>query len=110
MTRFSWTAIAAFVAFLIAGSLAYDHLIAQVSATRATLTGKHTKCGPITNSGPKEIAGLRGSKRYRLMARLEDGRLIRVERASNELPPCGATLEIVERVTPWGTVWYWTSQ
>lgn len=105
-----WPLIAAFVAVLIGGSLAYDGWIGAVSAKRATITGKHAKCGPVTGSGPKEPAGLRGLKRYRLMARLDDGRLVRVERHSGELPPCGATLEIAERVTPWGSVWYWTDE
>ena len=110
MNRFSWTAIAIFVAALIGGSLAYDAWIAQVSTTGATLTGRHTKCGPVANSGPNEPQGLRSVKLYFLMARLEDGRLVRVARKSGEKPPCGATLKIDERVTPWGTVWYWTEQ
>jgi hypothetical protein len=110
MTRFSWTAIAVFVMALITGSLAYDSIIGQISTTRATLTARHARCGPVTNSGPKDAAGLRGVKRYMLMARLDDGSLIRVERAANDLPACGATLPIDERVTPWGTVWYWTDR
>ena len=113
MTRHQRTQIAIFAAAfaaLIGVSLAYDAWIGVVSTTRSTFTGVHAKCGPTTNSGPKEIAGLRGTKRYMLMARLDDGRLIRVERKADELPPCGATLTIAERVTPWGAVWYWTAQ
>ncbi len=95
---------------LIALSLAYDAWLPAVSTTRDTITGRHTKCGPVTNTSPKETPGLRGTKRYMLMARLDDGRLIRVERKATDLPPCGATLTIAERVTPWGSVWYWTGQ
>ena len=104
----SWLIIGAFVLALIGWSLVYDDLIARTSTTRATITGQHTKCGPITNSGPKEPVGTRTLKLYFLMARLDDGRLIRVERKSAPMPACGATLEIAERVTPWGSVWYWT--
>lgn len=95
---------------LIALSLAYDAWLPTVSATRAKLTGRHARCGPVTNSGPKDPPGLRGLKRYMLMAYLEDGRLVRVERTATPLPPCGATLNIEERLTPWGSVWYWTPQ
>jgi hypothetical protein len=110
MTRFSWTAIAVFVMALITGSLIYDSAIQQWSATRETFKATHTKCGPVTNSGPKENPGVRNIKTFRLMARRDDGRLVTVERLSRELPDCGATLTIAERVTPWGTVWYWTEQ
>jgi hypothetical protein len=110
MNHFSWTAIAIFVAALIGGALAYDAWIARVSTTRAVLKGVHAKCGPVTNSGPKDPVWTRSVKLYFLMARMEDGQLVRVERASRERPPCGATLKIDERVTPWGTVWYWTEQ
>jgi hypothetical protein len=110
MTRFSWTAIAVFVMALITASLAYESLVQNVSTTRETFKATHTKCGPVTNSGPKETPGLRSPKTYMLMARLDDGRLVRVERKPAELPACGATLTIAERVTPWGTVWYWTEQ
>ena len=107
------TQIAMFVlafAALIALSLAFDAWKANVSITRATLAARYAKCGPTTNSGPKEISSLRGVKRYALQARLDDGRLITVERTAAELPSCGATLTILERVTPWGAVWYWTEQ
>lgn len=97
-------------AALIGLSLAYDAWLPAVSTTRATFKGRYTKCGPEGNSGPREPMGLRGPKRYRVMARLDDGRLIRVERKADEFPPCGATLTIAERVTPWGSVWYWTEQ
>lgn len=113
MTRHQRTRLTQFLigfAALIGLSLAYDAWLPTVSATRATLSGRHTKCGPVTNSGPREIPGLRGPKRYMLMARLSDGRLIRVERKATDLPPCGATLTIEERLTPWGSVWYWTAQ
>ena len=110
MTPIRWLPLIAAIALLISGALAYDAWIAQVSTTRATLTGEHAKCGPTTNSGPHEIAGYRNAKRYMLMARLNDGQLIRVERKSADLPACGATLTIAERVTPWGSVWYWTDQ
>ena len=113
MTSYQRTRLTQFLigfAALIGLSLAYDAWIPTVSSTRATLNGRHTKCGPVTNSGPKQTPGLRGTKRYMLMARLIDGELVRVERNSNELPPCGATLTIAEKVTPWGSVWYWTEQ
>ena len=110
MTPIRWPILVAALAAVIGLSLAYDAWIGAVSTTRATISGRHTKCGPTTNSGPKEIAGLRGLKRYRVMARLNDGQLIRVERKSADLPPCGATLTIAEPVTPWGSVWYWTEQ
>lgn len=97
-------------AALIGASLAYDQIVGAVSSNRATLTARHAKCGPVTNSGPKDAPGLRSLKRYMLMARLDDGNLVRVERRSIDLPPCGATLAITERVTPWGTLWYWTEQ
>ena len=104
--RGGWWLIAGGVGALIAASLVYDALIARVSTTRSTFAARHAKCGPITNSGPKEQTGFRSPKLYFLMARLEDGRLVRVERHSAPLPACGATLEIAERVTPWGQVWY----
>jgi hypothetical protein len=102
--------VAAVLAGVIGLSLAYDSWIVRVSTTRATLTARHEKCGPIPMSGPKEQPGFRTRHDYFLMARLEDGRLVRVERVSRERPPCGATLSIEERVTPWGSVWYWTTQ
>jgi hypothetical protein len=113
MNRYQRTRLTQFLvgfAALIGLSLAYDAWLPTVSTTRATLTGRYTKCGPITNSGPRETPGLRGHKRYMLMARLDDGRLIRVDRKANHFPPCGATLTIEERLTPWGSVWYWTEQ
>lgn len=110
MTRFRWPIFAAAFAALIGLSLVYDAWIGAVSVTRAMVTGRYTKCGPVTNSGPHEMPGLRGVKRYRLMARLDDGRLVGVERKAADLPACGATLTIAERITPWGTVWYWTGQ
>jgi hypothetical protein len=111
MTRFSRYQIAMFagvLAALIGLSVGYDAWIEKVSTTRGTLTGRHAKCGPVVGSGPKEPQGFRSLKRYKLMARLEDGRLLTVTRHPDELPACGATLTIAERVTPWGTVWYWT--
>ena len=111
MRRSDGLQIAAFVAafaVLIGLSLVYDAWIERVSATRAMLTGRYTKCGPVVASGPKEPQGFRSLKLYKLMARLEDGRLVTVTRQPTELPECGATLRIAERVTPWGTVWYWT--
>jgi hypothetical protein len=109
-SSFSWSAIAAGVAVLIGLSLGYEAIVARVSVTRAIHAGRYTKCGPVTASGPKEPQGFRSLKTYFVMARLDDGQLVRVERRSGELPACGATLTIVERVTPWGTVWYWTDQ
>jgi hypothetical protein len=106
----SWILAAAFVAVLVGGSLAYDSWIDRVSSFGGTLTGRHSKCGPWTTSGPKEPNFVRAPKRYMLMARLDDGRLVRVEREAHELPACGATLTITERVTPWGSVWYQTKQ
>lgn len=106
----SWLPIGLFVTGLIAASLGYDRLIEQASISRATLTARHAKCGPVTNSGPKEPQWTRSRKTHFLMARLSDGQLIRVERPAGPLPDCGATLEIAERVTPWGTVWYSTKQ
>ena len=108
--RGGWVMIGFGVVIVVGGSLAYDVLVAWVSTTRSTLRAQYAKCGPVTNSGPKEQTGFRTSKLYFLMARLDDGRLIRVERQSVPLPECGATLEIAERVTPWGTVWYSTEQ
>jgi hypothetical protein len=110
MTRIHWLPIFAGLTLLVASALAYDAWIAQASTTRATLTGRHAKCGPTTNSGPKEMTSYRHPKRYRLMARLDDGQLIRVERKAADFPSCGATLTIAERITPWGSVWYWTDQ
>jgi len=108
--RIRVTGFVASFAALIGLSLAYDAWLPTVSTTRATLTGLHARCGLPANSGPKEPPGLRGLKRYMLMAYLSDGRLVRVERTANPLPPCGATLTIEERLTPWGSVWYWTPQ
>jgi hypothetical protein len=102
--------VAVLVTGLIAASLGYDRAIEQASTTRAMLTARHAKCGPVTNSGPKEPQWARTRKTYYLMARLSDGQLVRVERQAQPLPDCGATLEIAERVTPWGTVWYSTKQ
>ena len=110
MTLSRWIVIIVAVAVLIGGALAYDMWIDRVSTTRATLTGVHAKCGPWTLSGPKENMSVRSPKLYMLMARLEDGRLVRVERKASALPACGATLTIAERVTPWGSVWYSTEQ
>ena len=110
MTFARFLVILAVVAVLISLATAYDGWIDQVSTTRATLTGVHAKCGPWTLSGPKENMSVRAPKLYMLMARLEDGRLVRVERHARELPACGATLTIAERVTPWGSVWYSTQQ
>lgn len=95
---------------LIAGSVLYDRWIAAVSKTRATLSGRYEKCGPPAMSGPREPEGTRTLKRYFVMARLDDGSLVRVSRVANPLPHCGAALKIEERVTPWGSVWYWTDQ
>jgi hypothetical protein len=106
--RWVWFALA--FGTLIGGSLAYDHVVAQVSTTRTTFTARHAKCGPVSASGPKEPQGFRSLKTYFLMARRDDGSLVRVERRNGTLPSCGATLEIAERITPWGTVWYWTDQ
>jgi hypothetical protein len=95
-------------AALIGLSLAYDAMIERVSTTTATLSGVHAKCGPVTMSGPKEAQGFRSKRSYFLMARLSDGHLIRVERPAGPFPPCGATIEISERHTPWSTTWYST--
>jgi hypothetical protein len=105
-----WLPIGLFVAGLIAASLSYDSFIERTSTTRAMLAARHAKCGPVTNSGPKEPQWTRSRKTHFLMGRLSDGRLVRVERQAGSLPDCGATLEIAERVTPWGTVWYSTKQ
>lgn len=110
MTLPRFLAIALAVAVVIALALLYDRWIDRVSTTGGALTGIHAKCGPWTQSGPKEPTFVRAPKLYMLMARLDDGRLVRVEREAKALPPCGATLTIAERVTPWGSVWYSTGQ
>jgi hypothetical protein len=110
-SRQRWAIFLAAFVTMITAAVAYDHAIDQVSATRAMLTGRYAKCGPPPSSGPKEAAGTRTLKTHFVMARLPDGQLIRVERpAAGPLPTCGATLAIAQRVTPWGTVWYSTTQ
>jgi hypothetical protein len=89
---------------LIAGAVAYDAVIERVSTVAGAVLGIHTKCGPRGPYNPP-----RGrAKTFKLMARLSDGQLVSVQRAAGPMPDCGATIEIAERRTPWGTTWYST--
>jgi hypothetical protein len=75
-----------------------DRLVDAVSVTRAVHAGRLVACG-----APGATVAIVARP---VRVALRDGRRVRVGRLSGPPPSCGATIDVAERATPWGTTFY----